>query len=222
MTERREYDNRRRAEAAEATRRRILDAAGTCFGESGYGATTLTAVAERASVSVETIKKTFATKPELLRRWFDACVAGPEAVPVANAAWLDELLEMPSFGERADRLAAWLTEVFQRSAVAVSVMTAAAHTDPDIANLWAGERQRRFADVATIVPLVLGDEIPAIPFDDLVDALYALSEAHVYLVLVEERRWTARQYRDWLAGTIKQLVAGPSTTNPRETSQEKP
>lgn len=217
MTGSREYDNRRRTQAAAATRQQILDAAGQCFGESGYGSTTLGAVAKRADVSVETIKKTFKTKSGLLLRWFEACVAGPEAVPVAEAGWLDELSGIASFGERVDLLAAWLTAVFERAAVAVSVMTAAAHTDPDIASMWAEERVRRFADVAAITPLVLGDEVPAMPLEALVDALYALSEVHVYLVLVEERHWTPQQYRDWFARSVKQLVAGQPTANPQDT-----
>ncbi len=218
----RTYDNSRRAEAAEATRHRIIDAAGECFCESGYGATTLATVAERADVSVETIKKTFGTKRALLRRWFDNCVAGPEAVPVADAEWLDELPHTPSFDDRADLLAAWLTEVFGRAAAAVSVMTAAAHTDRAIAEMWAEERRRRFSDVTAITPLVLGDEPPAMPMDELVDTMYALSEVHLYLVLVEERQWTPARYRDWYASTVKQLVTGPPTNGPQQRTREKP
>ncbi|MFQ5556442.1 MAG: TetR/AcrR family transcriptional regulator [Acidimicrobiales bacterium] len=218
----RRYDNSRRAQAAEATRRRVVDAAGECFREAGYAATTLGAIASRADVSVETVTKTFGTKRALLRTWFDACVAGPEAVPVASASWLSELEQQPGFDERVDLFAAWLTEVFGRVAPAVSVMTAAAHADRVIAEMWAEERRRRFSDVTVIAPLVLGDQVPSMSSDELVDTMYALSEVHLYLVLVEERRWSPARYRDWFATGVKQLIAGSPCADPLTPTQEKP
>jgi AcrR family transcriptional regulator len=54
-TQRRAYRSVLRAEQAEQTRRRILDAAGRLFIERGYAGTAITAVAQAAGVVPETV-----------------------------------------------------------------------------------------------------------------------------------------------------------------------
>src|SRR6266566_6911462 len=65
----------RRAELAEATRRRILDAAIDLFVEGGYRSTTIESIAEAAQVSVETIYKRFGSKAGMLKAARNAAVA---------------------------------------------------------------------------------------------------------------------------------------------------
>lgn len=60
-----------RSERAQATRRRILDAAHRLFAERGYAGTRMADIATEAGVAVQTVYFTFHTKAELL----DACVA---------------------------------------------------------------------------------------------------------------------------------------------------
>ena len=105
----RRYDNRRRRASAEATRQRIIEAAGSCFCDRGYAATTLAAVAERAEVSVESIKKSIGPKRSLLRSWFDRQVAGPEEAAVADQEWLHELPAVPDLAGRVDLAAESIT-----------------------------------------------------------------------------------------------------------------
>jgi AcrR family transcriptional regulator len=62
MTPNRPYRMKARAEAAEATRTKILDAAEDAFEELQFDEITLTAVAERAGVSVQTILRHFESK----------------------------------------------------------------------------------------------------------------------------------------------------------------
>src|SRR5882672_964661 len=56
-----------RAEQAEQTRHRIVDAARKLFLEGGYPSTTITSVAEEAGVAVETVYSRFGSKANLLR-----------------------------------------------------------------------------------------------------------------------------------------------------------
>jgi AcrR family transcriptional regulator len=65
----RRYQLRKRAEAMEATRRRITEAAMDLHGTVGPARTTLTAVAERAGVQRQTVYRHFADEEEL----FAAC-----------------------------------------------------------------------------------------------------------------------------------------------------
>ena len=67
----RRYQLRKRADAMEATRRRITDAAMELHGTLGPARTTMTAVAERAGVQRQTVYRHFADEEEL----FAACSA---------------------------------------------------------------------------------------------------------------------------------------------------
>ena len=202
----RRYDNSRRRAGAAATEQRIVDAAGACFSESGYGATTLATIAARAHVSVETIKKTFGTKPQLLRRWFDQEVAGPERVAPTEAAWVRRLADNKDPNSRIEATADAVSSIMERTAVAVAVLSASAHTDPVAAEMWAAERGERFSDVERIASLVIGDALGPTERAFVVDISYAITEASLYRVLTEERGWSSRQYRDWFADVLTYLI----------------
>lgn len=210
----REYDNSRRRAAADATRRDVIVAAGETFVEQGYAATTLGEVAEKAGVSVETVKKRFGTKRGLLTAWFDSAVAGDQGVAVVESDWVEELAGAQTLTERVDIASAAIAAIHRRAAPALRVAAAAAHADADIADWWAGERKKRRSDVGTIVPLVLGDVVPALPPDQIVDAIYALSEAHTFLVLTDELGWPDDRYRRWLAAQIIHLATSASFEDP--------
>jgi AcrR family transcriptional regulator len=74
----RSYTMTARAEAAEATRRRILDAALGLAGERPFAEITLDAVAERASVSVKTVLRQFGSRDGLFAAAMDAGMADTE------------------------------------------------------------------------------------------------------------------------------------------------
>ena len=61
----RPYDNRRRSEQALLNQRRILEAAHQELVNKGYADTTISGVAEAAGVSVQTVYKSFGSKPAL-------------------------------------------------------------------------------------------------------------------------------------------------------------
>lgn len=207
----RRYDNRRRRTAAAATEQRIVDAAGACFSESGYGAATLADVASRAEVSVETIKKSIGTKPRLLRRWFDQEVAGPEAVAPTDAEWVLRLSEDDDLHCRIAAAADAVAAIMKRTAVPVAVMSAAAQSDPVVADMWVAERQERFSDVEQIASLVADDALSTAERARLIDISYAITEASLYRTLTEERGWTSSQYRDWFADVIAGLIDRSTT-----------
>ena len=75
---RRVYDNTRRAEQAQLTRRRVLDAARELLVEHGPAAVTMRDVATHAGVSVETVYKTFRTKAALIKDVYDVTLAGDD------------------------------------------------------------------------------------------------------------------------------------------------
>ena len=66
-TSRRRYASARREEAAEATRGRILDAAGALFAEHGIDRVRIADIAVRAGVGASTVYAAFSSNPGVLR-----------------------------------------------------------------------------------------------------------------------------------------------------------
>ena len=81
---------------AEALRDRILDAATALFFSTGYGATTIEAVAKRARISKRTLYHRFDDKAALLRAVVERTIdrmRPPARVPLLEGANLQEILE---------------------------------------------------------------------------------------------------------------------------------
>jgi AcrR family transcriptional regulator len=82
----RQYRLKHRAEAAQATRRRIIDAAATVYGDRGVTAATIQAIAERADVSRGTVVNHFGTLDALLEAVLDRAI---DELEYPNASHLD-------------------------------------------------------------------------------------------------------------------------------------
>ena len=106
-----------RADRARQTRRRMLDRARELFVAEGYTATTMERIADGAGVAVQTLYYTFRTKGQLLREVIEVTAAGEEdAAPVAQRAWMQEMLTSKS-GQRVLALAVENgTDIFERAA----------------------------------------------------------------------------------------------------------
>src|SRR4051812_27540644 len=81
------YRRRREAGTAsrEDTRRRLLSAADRCFREQGYRATTVTAIAAGAGVSLQTLYLAWGSKAALFKA--AAAAAAAPATPGSPDAW---------------------------------------------------------------------------------------------------------------------------------------
>jgi len=83
-TRRREAGAASRAE----TRRRLLRAAGEEFAERGYHAATVTRIAERAGVTVQTLYLAWGSKRALLRAFMEASLSGDPDRPRSLSSFL--------------------------------------------------------------------------------------------------------------------------------------
>lgn len=107
-TRRRRYRLGRRAETAEETRRRIVEATYQLHSEQGIAATSMKQIAERAGVSVGTVYHHFPTYPDAIT----ACGAfAAEQVPLPGESIFEGA---DSRRERIERLAAALFDYYER------------------------------------------------------------------------------------------------------------
>lgn len=202
-TKRSTYHSPLRARQAAATRRSIVDAALVLFGQHGWAATTLPAIAKEAGVSVDTIYSVFGTKSALLLDVVHLAIVGDDDGV--------EMAERPEFallgkGRRHERIRAgvrYTLQVYDRSVPILRALREAAASDP-----VARERFERYDDdrralVAAGTALMLGSE----PTEEQVDAVWALVSPEVRTYLLEDRNWSPDAVEDWFVDMLKVALA---------------
>ena len=198
----RAYNSSRRSLQAEQTRTVVLEAGVECFRATGWGGTTLAAVAERAGVSVETIYKGFGSKKGLLRAAMDVAVVGDaEPVPFVDRPEFAALGE-GTLHERVARGAHLVADTHERSAGVWQAIVEAASGDEEVDG-WRLELERnRRIDAGRSVAVVLGRE----PEDELVTMLWLLYGPETYLKLVVDFGMPRAEYEALLVEASHRLI----------------
>jgi TetR/AcrR family transcriptional regulator, regulator of autoinduction and epiphytic fitness len=201
----------RRQRRARQTRQRILEAAADLFTAQGYAATTIQQIADHADVAWQTVYAVFGTKAAVLSAVFDVAVAGDdEPVPVAERPFVQAIRAAAEPREKAAIFARHLRESAARTADIMSVIDAAAATDPDVSELWrtlVGQGVRGMTLAATGFR-DQGVLRPDLTVARAADILWLYVGPWAYRVLVTERGWTLDEYEEWLARTLyMQLMA---------------
>lgn len=204
----RAYTSDLRAEQAARTRERVVRAAAVELAERGYERTTLARVAERAGVSLETVKG-HGPKRALLLAAFELTFAGsegreslgerPEGQAVAATteptAFLDGLVELVASANR-------------RVAGLWSAFTSAARSDEAVAAELAALLERRRVDLrASVDVLAAHGFVLRAPRDEAAETLSYLLAPEAYAHFVEGAGWSGERYRDWLRDAVVRLVA---------------
>jgi AcrR family transcriptional regulator len=204
----RAYDSRRRQQQARRSQAAVLDAARRMFLARGYSATTLTAVAEAADVSVETIQKAFGGKRGLVSAIWRQGLDGSGPVP----AWQrsdDMRMAEPDPEAVLRNWGVLTTEVAPRAAPILLLIRAAAATDPEMAALYEE------AEVARLERMELnarhlherGHLREGITLEQARDVLWTYSSTELYELLVLRRGWPLHRYGRFVAdGLIAALL----------------
>jgi len=193
-----------RQEQAAATRDRIADAARRLFASTGYGSTTMEAIAAEAGVAVRTVYSAFGAKREILshicERWLEQARARETAA---------EVLAEANPARRLDAAAAWLTNLYAAGFEVVMIFEAATDESPETRALLrsklAGRNQVMDAFIAS-----LGDRL-RVPVSEAQAVYRALAAPGVYRELVEESGWTTQQFQNWVASALRRhLLQAPA------------
>lgn len=200
----------RRAERAEATRRRVVEAAGSLFVERGYRATTIESIADAADVSVETIYKRFGNKAGLLKAAREVAVAGapePDAFFTFPSIPIDEAISAASGQEAQLRtLAEMSSRRLERLAPFHRMLRNAGTGDPELAEFVAEDHARRRESQRANIQLIAEGAPLRIDVDAAADTYSSLANPDVFLLVVDQFGWTPAMYREWLADSITRLL----------------
>ena len=201
----------RRAEKAQETRRRIIEAARELFVADGYGATNLQDVADRAGVAVQTIYFTFGNKRALLKELVDVTIAGDsEPVATMDRPWFTDAVAAATAGEMLAAYVAGSSAVLARVSPIMRVLEAAVANDPEVAALWPQDEDLRY-----VVQRAAADALVTKPgarkgltADEAADLLYGILSPELYLLFTRDRAWPHTRWLTWATQTLQtQLCA---------------
>lgn len=207
-----------RAERAADTRARIVAAARRRFAATGYGGTTLQAIADDAGVAVQTVYAVFGSKAGILRELRTSVVRQP----VAEALYAAAIEAAPDGADAAPDgadaalalFAASIRARWEAGADIVRVHAEAAASDPALREEVEAVLARRRGGLAHLVDSIAGslvDGLDAARATAIVDAL-TLPEA--YLALTGPGGWSPDEYEAWLAAALRRELLGPPALRP--------
>ncbi|MDQ0802152.1 TetR/AcrR family transcriptional regulator [Arthrobacter sp. SLBN-112] len=200
----RSYDARRRQEAAEQSRKRVLAESRGLFLAKGYGRTTIAAIAHAAGVSKESVYKGFGGKPGLVRAIYEQSLLGAGGPPAeersdrAQATVADPRELMEQFG----RFVAEISPL--GSPVYLLIRDAAASGDQDMAALLRDVDDERYQRMLHNARQVLGRGFlrPDLRVEEVADVMFMGTSAEFYETLVLKRGWTAERFGRLIARTL--------------------
>ena len=203
----RRYDATRRRQGAARTRTAILDAARELFGERGYAATPMTAIAERAGVALDTVYASVGRKPELARLLVETAISGTtQAVPAEQRDYVRAIRAASGADTKIAIYAAAVTAIAPRLSLVLTIIRQAAPSQPELAALWTEIAERRaanmrtfVADLATVAPLRLDP-------DEAADIVWATNATELYQLLVGQRGWSPQRYERFLSDSWRRLL----------------
>lgn len=186
------YHSPLRERQAAETRRIILDAAFELFAAKGWAATTLTAVAQSAGVSVDSIYSGFGTKSALLMEVVEIALVGDDdAAPMA---------ERPDFvrfgdGDRDERVRTgvrYTMTTYERAAPILATLREAGASDETASERFERFNSDRHELMSAGMSLIMGAEAP----DEVTDVVWALLSPEVFAHLKDGRGWDEDRIED--------------------------
>jgi len=177
------------------------------FVATGYAATTVQAIAERAGVAVQTVYAVFGTKRELLRQLIETTITGDdEPVPITQRAEAQAIAAEPDARRRAELDAALSRSITERVAPIVRVAAEAAASDPEMAALLEAVKAARRHEMITSAAILAGPTGLRTGQDEAAATLYVLYSPHVADMLMGDYGWSPERYEQWMARMILETV----------------
>jgi len=210
----------RQREAGAATRREtrrlLLVAAGELFAERGYAASTVTAIAERAGVSLQTLYLAWGSKRDLLRAFVEKALSGNDEgvsqtdyVPALQAGIeahaggsADPRARLRGMARQFRVMAAEGTDR-PAAALAWQLYRDAASTDPEIAADWTALQLLRRQTFGVLLAHLPEQALrPGMTHEDAAQTAWVLASPETYDLLVRHAGRSLEEYEQWLGDTL--------------------
>ena len=206
----RRYDTSRRREAAARTRTAILDAALHLFTGQGYAATSMTAIAERAGVALDTVYASVGRKPQLARLLIETAISGTsEAIPAGERDYVQAIQAAPDAETKIVIYASAMRVIAGRLAPVLGIIQQAGPGEPELAALWHEIAERRAANMRRFAADLAAVTTLRVDLDEAADIVWATNAPELYQLLISQRGWSPERYEHFLADTWRRLLLPP-------------
>jgi AcrR family transcriptional regulator len=215
MSTDRVYDNSTRAQAARATRRRILEAASEMLLRHGYHAMSVSQLAARAGVSAQTVYNAVGGKAQVVKAVYDVLLVGDDE-PVA----MQERPEFRAMSAAPDRTsfvrayAALSATIYERVGPLLGVILAqGAGGDAGLQEFLATiERERRTGNTNALNALEKAHGLPTgLDREQFIDIVWTITAPETYDRFVRRCGWTHEMYAAWLTVALVAIFDDEST-----------
>ena len=205
----RAYRSPRRAEGAARTRSRIVSAARTMLRDKGYARTTVTEVARRAGVSVDTLYTSVGRKPQLVLAVVDDILGeGQGPIPAAQRAYVAQMVATSGLQAKLRGYADAMGRLQPEIAPLLRALAFAGEEDATCAEAFRHIDERRAANMRRLAAdLRATGEVRADLDDDAVADLVWSTNSWEYFHLLQRRGFTPSRYADHLADLWYRTVA---------------
>jgi AcrR family transcriptional regulator len=186
------------------TRDKIVRAAAEEFAAAGYVGATIGRIAERASVSVQTIYLACGNKRSLLQAYLlDAISSGaPPAEQLARRVTADDS------AVAIVQVAHIVRTVAERSGIPWMLYRDAAAVDPEIAADWQELQLRRRGTFAAMLARIPDHDL-RVGRAETIDTAWAIASPEMYELLVRREGYSLDQFESWLATTLAAALLRP-------------
>jgi AcrR family transcriptional regulator len=203
------YDTELRRRRSAETKQRIVDAARELILKAGYRATTMTQIAERAQVNVDTIYQLIGRKSVLLRELIEQAISGVDHAVVAEER--SHIIEMRKSTDPVEKLAIYARAMRQTQARLAPLFLAlrdASSTDSEAQAVWHEINVRRARNMRKFVRDLrdAGGLRSDLSVAKAADVVWAINSPELYDLLATERGWSPSSYEGWLADTLCRLL----------------
>lgn len=200
-----------RREKAEATRRKILQAAEVEFEDRGYHGATIASIAKRAGVATQTVYFVFHTKAELISALIDMLVMGEDEPTIPqDSDWWRAMVFEPDAGAALRHFIRGAAPLFQRASTVSEILRAAALTDEEVRRTYQGHERLRADGFREVIDLLAKKGKLRSTRQRATDVLLTAYGDSTYYILSRERGWNHQQIVDWFCDVLPDLLLAPA------------
>jgi AcrR family transcriptional regulator len=203
------YDAELRRRRSAETKQRIVDAARELILDHGYRATTMTQIAARARVNVDTIYELTGRKALLLRELIEQAISGVDHAVVAEER--SHIIAMRKSTDPVEKLRIYARAMRQTQARLAPLFLAlrdASSTDLEALAVWQGISDRRARNMRKFVRDLrdAGGLRSDLSENRAADVVWAINSPELFDLFVNERGWSLSSYEGWLLDTLCRLL----------------
>lgn len=195
------------ARARMQTRDRLLAAAEQEFTERGYAAATVTRIAARAEVAVQTLYLAWGSKRELLRGYLESVLTGQPDGAAARDLPRVITASLRTVGDDPRRVVRQFTHFYrqaaERAALGWQLYRDAAATDPEVAKDWQTLQKLRHHTFVTVLKRIPTSALRReLTRAAAADTAWVIASPATYDLLVRRLGYTLDRYERWVDTTL--------------------